>query len=470
MFGKKQRRDAAPKKSHVQDMTEGRPLGLILRFALPLMLGNAFQQCYTLADTIIVGQGVGVQALAAVGAAGWFSWLILGIITGFTQGFSIFAAQTFGAKDYRELNRVVQTSAVLTAGIVVLLVAAAQLLSAPMLRLMQTPEDIMGGALIYLRITFWGIPLSALYNLSAAMLTALGDSKGPLKAMVIASAINIGLDMLFVFVFHWGIAGAAGATVIAQGFAGVYCALRLRAVEQIKPEKAFWRPEREFSLRLLKTGLPVSFQNSIISTGGMVVQSVVNTYGLIFIAGYTATNRLYGLLEIAAISFGYAVMTFVGQNIGAKKPERVRKGVSQGAILAVGVSLVIAAAMLIFGRAIAGLFVSGTPEEVAATVDVAYSYLTVMSSFLPLLYILHNYRNALLGLGDTVMPMVSGIAEFAMRVLIAMTLPALFGGEAVFFAETAAWAAAALILFAAYRVRIRRFEARVREEALLGRF
>lgn len=326
----------------------------------------------------------------------------------------------------------------------------------PILRAMNTPEEVIGGAFTYLRIMFAGIPIIMAYNVLASILRALGDSRTPLYAMLIASVINIVLDLVFVMVFHWGIAGAVVATVIAQLFAGLYCLRAVLRVHIIKPKKEYFLPDPVMARRLLGLGLPVAAQNMIIAVGGMVVQSVVNRYGVLFVAGFTATNKLYGILEIAATSFGYAVTTYVGQNLGGGLLGRIKKGLHSATWIALLTSAVITAAVLLLGRFAVALFISGTPEEVALSTEVAVHYLNIMSICLSVLYMLHIYRSALMGLGDTVMPMASGIVEFLMRIGVAIFLPALMGQEGIFYAEVAAWAGAAVLLVATYFVRMKK--------------
>lgn len=219
------------KTERIQSMTQGRPAKLIFTFAIPLMLGNVCQQLYTVVDTAIVGQALGVNALAALGAADWLNWLVLGVIQGFAQGFSIHMAQRFGANDEEGLNRSIGATISIAAVFSVLLLIVSQATMDPILRAMNTPEEVIGGAFTYLRIMFAGIPIIMAYNVLASILRALGDSRTPLYAMLIASVLNIALDLLFVMVFHWGIAGAVIATVIAQLFAALYC---LRAVLRIR--------------------------------------------------------------------------------------------------------------------------------------------------------------------------------------------------------------------------------------------
>ena len=436
--------------SRIKDMTQGNPWSLIIGFALPLMFGNVFQQLYTVVDTMVVGQALGVSALAAVGAVDWLNWMMLGIIQGLTQGFAIRMAQVFGAHQEEALRKVVGVSAVLSAAGAVVFASAGLLLAKPVLRLLQTPEEIMPMSLLYLRIVFGGIPAVMAYNLFACIIRSLGDGQTPLRAMIVASVVNIILDLMFVLVFRWGIAGAAIATVIAQCCAAVFCLLHLRKLSVLRLKKNHFVMDRELVTRLIALGTPMAFQNAIISVGGMIIQVVVNGFGVIFIAGFTATNKLYGILEIAATSYGYAMITYVGQNLGAGRMDRIRAGQRAAVKLSVITSLVIAAVMIVFGKVILGWFISGSAEEVAQTMEVAYEYLVIMSAFLPVLYILHVCRSSIQGMGNTVLPMASGIAEFIMRTGAVLTLPAVLGQTGVFLAEVLAWTGADVVLVPSY--------------------
>lgn len=431
-------------------MTEGSPIRLILGIALPLMLGNVFQQMYTVVDTMVVGKGVGMDALAALGSSDWFNWLFLGVVQGFAQGFAIPMAQAFGANDHDDLRRFVGNSVILAALTSLVITAIALFTLRPVLNLLGTPAEIQPMAISYLTVLFAALPVVMAYNLLAGILRSLGDGKSPLYAMVIASFVNIALDLLFVIGFGRGVVGAAAATVIAQVCSCIFCLYRLKGIAFMRLSKRDFGFDSTRCAKLMKLGLPLSMQNCIIAVGGMIVQSVVNPLGVTFIAGYTATNKLYGLLEIAAVSYGYAMSAYCGQNLGAKKTGRIRRGVRAGAVAGVITAGVIAAFMFLFGRGIVSLFIDSAEANAAEAIDIAVQYLRLMSAALPVLYILHVYRSSLQGMGDTVMPMVSGFAEFVMRTGAALLLPGLIGYWGVFWAEVLAWAGADLILVPAY--------------------
>ena len=438
------------------DMTKGKPSRLILAFALPMMLGNICQQLYTVVDGAFVGRFAGIDALAAVGAADWLCWLFLGVVMGYTQGFSVLISQRFGARDEAGLRRAAALSAGLTALIAVAVIALSQSLMVPILRLLGTPEDIFSQAVLYLRIIMCGVPIYAAYNAQAAMLRAVGDSKSPLIAMLIASGVNIGLDGLFVIVFRWGVAGAAAATLIAQASACLYCLAVVRRMPMLRFGREDMKWDGPLARRLIVLGSPTAVQNVIIGLGGMAVQRVINSYGSVFIAGFTATNKLYGLMEMAAVSYGAAIAAYAGQNYGAGQKERLKNGVRSGAVMALITSFAIAAALFLAGRPVLSLFVdpdAALREEVLA---VALRYLHFMLAGLFILYLLYVYRSALQGMGDTLTPMLSGGAEMVMRLSVAMLLPLLLGQDGIFFAEPAAWLGAEVLLMATYYYRIRR--------------
>ncbi|MDE6938887.1 MAG: MATE family efflux transporter, partial [Lachnospiraceae bacterium] len=386
-------------------------------------------------DTMGVRKAIGVGALAALGAADWLNWMMLGIIQGLTQGFGILMAQEFGAGRYDNLRRSIGNSAILSLLSSLVLLGLGQLLARPILTLLQTPPEILPDALLYLRIMYIGIPVVMAYNLSASVLRSLGDGRTPLHAMIVAATTNIGLDLLFVLVFHLGIAGAAAATLIAQLISSLFCLYHIRRIDILSFEKNdFSLRDRRLSLRLLMLGFPMAFQNAIISIGGMIVQFVVNGFGVIFIAGFTATNKLYGVLEVAATSYGYSMVTYAGQNLGAGRTDRIRRGMRSAVLISLLTSLVITLLMIFAGKLILGCFISGTPEEFEQTLAIAYYYLAVMSICLPILYILHITRSAIQGMGNTILPLASGIAEFIMRAVSAVFLPMLIGENGIFYA------------------------------------
>ena len=378
------------------------------------------------------------------------------MIQGVTQGFGILMAREFGAKQFENLRRVVGSSTSLSALSALAFLILGQVVAKPILVMLNTPPEILNWSVLYLRIMFMGIPIVMAYNLLATVLRSLGDGQTPLQAMIVAALSNIVLDLLFVLVFRWGIAGAAAATLIAQGISSIYCLRKIRKIPFMTLKSAHYSLESAMAGRLLSLGSPMAAQNAIIALGGMIITAVVNGYGVAFIGGFTAANKLYGVLEIAATSYGYAMITYVGQNLGAGNIPRIKTGMSSAIKVALATSAVIAGIMLIFGQHIVGAFISGKPEEAAAALKVGVTYLGIMSICLPVLYILHVTRSAVQGMGNTVLPMVSGIAEFIMRTGGVLILPALMGENGIFIAEVSAWLGADLILVPSYFLMLKR--------------
>ena len=423
------------------NMTNGSPMKLLFSFALPLMFGNIFQQLYTVVDTAIVGQGVGMTALAALGTVDWLNWMLLGIAQGFTQGFCIRMAQKFGAQDLDGLKKTLGTSVVLTAIVAILGTLIAQLGLPVFLKWMQAPEYLIPSATLYSRIIMGGFAAVCFFNLCSSTLRAVGDSKTPLIAMVVAAVTNIILDIIAVFVLKWGIAGAAAATIFSQVLSGVLCAVKIAQTPELRFTRQHITLELPLAKDLMGIGIPAAAKNIIIAVGGMVVQTVVNSFdSMSFIAGFTATNKLYGLLEIAALSYGYAVTTYVGQNYGAGLTPRIRSGVRAANTLALISSVVIASIMFLFGRQITMLFISR--EDLALAMDAgetAYRYLCCMSASLPVLYVLYVYMSALQGMGNTVAPMLSAVFELVIRIGVSIIVACIGFREGIFIAEVGAW-------------------------------
>ena len=433
------------------NMTQGKPARLLFSFALPLMFGNIFQQLYTVVDTAIVGRGVGLTALAALGAVDWFNWMMLGIAQGYAQGFCVRISQKYGEGDMEGVKKVIGQSAVLSIIIAICGTIIGQSGLPLLLKLLHVSEELIPLSGLYTRIMIGGFAATMFYNFCSAVLRAVGDSKTPLKAMVVASITNIVLDSVAVFCLGWGIGGAAAATVFSQCLAGVMCAVKMAGTPQLRFNKAYAGKDRSMKADLMGLGTPIALKNIVVAVGGMTVQSVVNGFTMSFIAGFTATNKLYGLLEIAAISYGYAVTTYVGQNYGAGKTERIKEGMKSAIFLSVVTSILIGALMLPFGREITMLFISSdSPELLTIAGNTAYTYLAVMSTCLPILYLLYVYMSALQGMGNTIGPLVSGIIEFVIRVGISFAVGYTGFQSGIYGAEVAAWTGSMVFLMVSY--------------------
>ncbi len=314
----------------VRDMTSENPTKLILSFSIPLLIGNVFQQLYSMVDTIVVGRYLGVQALAAVGATGSLSFLVLGFINGITSGFSVLVAQSFGAGDEKRMRHFVAMSVYLGLIVSAVLTLSTILLTRDILNLMQTPEDIIDTSEVYIKIIFAGILATMFYNLLAGVLRALGDSKTPLYFLILSSILNIGLDLFFVINMKSGVPGVAYATVISQAVSAIAC-LFYMAVKF--PILHFHKEELKFSLlsaaRLFQVGIPMALQFSITAIGTMVLQSAINGLGSTVVGAYTAASKAEQLAVQPMITFGTTMATYVGQNLGAGRMDRIREGVKK---------------------------------------------------------------------------------------------------------------------------------------------
>lgn len=432
-----------------KDLTSGSPLKVILLFSLPLVLGNLFQQFYALADTIIVGRFCGVGALASVGATGSVNYLILGFVIGVCNGFAIPIAQLFGARDYSDLRRHVANAAWLCiAGSVVLTVMTVAL-TRPMMQLMQTPADILDGAVTYIGWIFAGIPFIFLYNMVAAIMRALGDSKTPLYFLILTSALNIGLDLLFIIPFQMGVLGAALATDISQVISGVLSFIYLsRKFDVLKMQKSDFAYSKKACTRLLGIGIPMGLQCSITAIGSVIMQWAVNVLGSTAVAAVTAAGKTQSLLTVPMESVGTAMATYAGQNLGASRMDRVRQGVNS-ALLIILIYGVASAFVLHFTDVqIMGLFLD-TAKEVDI-VAMGREYLFWNSVFFVPLGALIIWRYTIQGLGFSTLAMMAGVAEMVARTVVAIALVPVLGYFGAELSNPAAWIAACVFLYPAY--------------------
>lgn len=419
-----------------RDMTTGSPVKLILLFTLPLLIGNLFQQLYSMADTFIMGRTLGVNALAAVGCTGSLTFFILGFAQGLTSGFSIVMAQRFGARDMEGVRRSFAASIVLSAAVTVFLTLISVFGARGLLILLHTPAEIIEDAYWYIVIIFGGIGASMLFNLLSNVLRALGDSRTPLIFLVIACILNIGLDFLLILAFGMGVAGAAVATVAAQLFAGLLCILYI-----VKGFPALHLSRKDFQLTgseygvHLRIGLPMGFQSSIIAIGALILQFTLNNLGALSVAAYTAAQKVDNIATMPMMSFGMTMATYAGQNYGAGNMERIKKGVTQCAVISVTFSIVMGLVNIFFGHILAGFFVSGQPE----VIEQARIYLIINGSTYFILALLFIFRYTLQGLGQSLVPTVAGIMELVMRSFAAVILAGIWGFAGACVANPLAW-------------------------------
>lgn len=432
------------------DMTLGSPIKLILTFAFPLILANLGQQLYMMIDAVIVGRGVGVHALASVGATDWCYWLILWSIYSITQGFATFVSRYFGEKNFAAMNKTIAMSVILCALIGSVLTVLGIVVARPLLVLLNTPADIIDGAVTYLITLVSGSIIVMMYNMTASILRALGDGKTPLIAMIIAAVLNIALDLLFVFVFHWGIFGAALASVISQTVSFVVCLISVIKVECIHLSRETFRLDLPLIKSMLLFGMPLMAEYFLISFGGIILQSAINLQGSAFIAGYTATNKIYGLLESSAVSLGLACCTYFAQNFGAKNHARIHKGARDAFWVLIAMAAVSMTITGLFRQPIMQLFLDVSQEGGIDALGIAIHYLTIILICLPLLYLIHLYRNLLQAIGVAKWSLISGFAEFVVRVLMSMVVIRWLGSDALFVAEPLAWLGALLCVMLPY--------------------
>lgn len=425
------------------DMTRGNPARLILLFALPLFVGNLFQQLYNMADTLIVGRALGAQALAAVGCTGSLSFLILGFAQGLTSGFSVVLAQRTGARDAEGVRRSYGCAILLTGLATLLITPAAVALCGPLLELLRTPADILPQAQAYISIIFGGMFASLLFNLLGNTLRALGDSRTPLYFLVAASVVNIVLDILLITRFSMGVQGAALATVAAQLVSGGLCLWYIgRRFPQLKLSPRHFLPGPAEVWAHLRIGLPMAFQTCLISIGTLILQAAVNGLGADAVAAFTAGNRLEGVFTMPLVSFGTTMATYTAQNYGAQDYRRIALGLRQCLTMALGYSVAAAAVSIGLGRQLAGLFLPGQAE----VARLAHIYLIMVGIGYCSLAVLYICRFSLQGLGRGAVPTAAGVVEMAMRMVAALLLTAPFGMAGACSAAPLAWTASAIPL------------------------
>lgn len=431
-----------------KELTVGRPLPLILKFALPLLMGNMLQQTYSLVDAAIVGRTLGINALAAVGASTSVVFLILGFCNGCCGGFGIPIAQKFGARDYSVMRQYVHTSLKLGAVISVVLAVATSLLCAFILRTMQTPENIFEGAYAYLLVTFIGIPATFFYNLLSCIIRALGDSKTPFWFLLFAAVLNIVLDLFCILVLGWGVAGAAIATVFSQGLSAVLCYIyMMRHFEVLKSTREERRFNRRAALTLLGVGVPMGLQFSITAIGSIMLQSSNNALGTACVAAFTAAMRIKMFFLTPLESLGIAMATYAGQNYGAGLPRRVLDGVLASGKIMLVYSLAMAALLWTCSETLALLFVDAAETEILR--DTAL-FIHVSVSFYIVLGTLCILRYTIQGVGYTGLAMFSGVMEMIARILVSLVAVPRWGYLAVCFGDCTAWVFADVFLIPAF--------------------
>lgn len=447
-----------------KSMTEGKSLGLILQFALPLFIGNLLQQTYNIIDAAIVGRFLGQDALASVGASSSVQFLVLGFCIGICCGFGIPVAKWFGAKDYDKMRSYIFQAMILTIGAAICLTTACALLCPNILHLLSTPEDIYEGAYQYLLIIFLGIPATLLYNFLSGILRSVGDSKTPFLFLACSTVLNIVLDLLCIIVFHWGCAGAAIATITAQAVSGILCLIYIKKRFEILHLRASDRKmSGEVTKDLILMGIPMGLQYSITAIGSMVMQSANNSLGSIYVSGFTAGMRIKQFFMCPFDAVATAVSVFCGQNLGAGKIDRIKKGIRQGVAVGVTYGLFAGLVLIFAGRTLSLIFVKASAVEV---LDASAKYLRCMGFFFWSLGILNVCRMTTQGLGFSGRAIFSGLTEMVARIIVSMVFVSGYGFTAICFADQTAWLSACLYIVPVCLSCVKRVSKTVKGEVL----
>ncbi len=426
-------------------MTEGKPLPLILQFALPLLLGNLLQQTYNIADAAIVGNILGTDGLAAVSASSSVQFLVIGFCIGICSGFAIPVAQRFGANDHVNMREYIFNAEFLTAIFAVVITVICAILCPTILHLLKTPDNIYDDAYRYLFVIFMGIPFTLLYNILSSVLRAVGDSRTPFIFLVISTVLNIGMDFLFIAIFELGCMGAGLATIIAQGVSGIICFIYIRCkIPVLRFDKNEKRLNGHIMGRLMIMGVPMGLQYSITAIGSMVMQSANNGLGDIYISGFAAAARIKQLSMSPFDALATGVSTFASQNLGAAKLRRINQGIRIGYVVGVAYGIAIGLVVIFFGRNMTMLFVSGEKSE--AVLDASSKYLAALGKFFWVIGLLNTTRMTTQGIGYSMRAILSGVFEMVARISVSLIFVPIYGYTAICYTDQSAWISACLYI------------------------
>lgn len=432
------------------DMTRGKPLSIILRFMLPLMLGNMFQQLYNMADTMIVGRTVGENALAAVGSTGTIMFLMQGFAIGLTTGFTVLTSQAYGAGNENRIRRSFANAVLLSIIVAAFVTAVFVAFMHPILSLMNTPADIYDDAYAYIHMIAWGIICCVAYNLGSSLLRAVGNSSVPLYTLIFSACLNVGLDLLLIQVFHMGVTGAAVATNISQGVSAVFCfAYIAKKARFMLPKREEWYIGSSESGVQMQVGLPMALQFAITASGTMVQQTAINTFGSVAVAAFTSASKFQNLMTQSDVAMGQAMATYAGQNFGAGRYDRIRQGVRSCVLASIAFSISEALIVWFLTPYTIRLFFTDT-SNVADLLPWAKPFiLYCVLCYIPLAMI-YIFRNTMQGCGYGLLPMLGGVVELFAR--LGMSLLAISTGIYAFAAacDPAAWVAAGVFTALAY--------------------
>ena len=431
----------------MKDMTVGNPLKLILFFSVPLLLANICQQCYNLADTFIVGRYLGKAALAAVGgASGSLIFLVFGFFFGLGGGLTVITSQRFGAKDYENVSRSIAASLSICIVVTIPCLILFGITSRPVLEFMNTPADVIDDATVYLQIMYFFGFANILQTMLNSIQRSLGDSKSPLIFLALSNFLNIGMNLYFVLVAGWGVAGVAWATAFAQIIAVVSFIIYMIKKNPYMPLKLkYWKNDLKFYFEHLRVGMPMALLFAVTSVGGVVLQRAVNGFGSDAVGGISAVAPLNSVTFMPLFSFGIALSTYVAQNYGARDLKRVRSGTTKCLILTLIYTAATSVLMYIFAENMVELFLNKTTEN-AAAINYGMRFLRIQASFYMLLSFILVYRNALQGMGFTFYPLMAGVVEMFMRVFGAIGLSVWYGFTGAAFSHPLAWVGSTVLL------------------------
>ncbi|MBQ3566967.1 MAG: MATE family efflux transporter [Oscillospiraceae bacterium] len=445
--------------SKTTEMTAGKPYKLILAFAIPMVLGNLFQQLYNMVDTVIVGKFVGVNALAGVGSTGAISFLVVGFALGICSGFSIPVAQEFGAGNYKKMRKYIANSIYLCIITAVTLTFVTVMTTGSVLKLMNTPDEIFNDAYNYIIVIFAGLSATIFYNMLSGILRAVGDSRSPLIFLIVSSVLNIGLDLLFIITFKMGVFGAGLATVISQGISALLCLVyTVKNYDILKFEKDEFRLEKEYIIKLASNGYPMALQFSITAVGSIILQSAVNTLGTQSVAAITAASKIQTVAMGPMESLGIAMATYCGQNKGAGELERIKLGIRQSLVIQMIYCVASCIAVCLLGGVLTTLFIdtkSTDPSSVLRITELSAYYLRLNGLFYPLLGILFILRNSIQGMGYSMLPMLAGVSELVARAFVAVGFVSTIGFTAASLSSPVAWILADTVLILTYVAKLR---------------
>ena len=428
----------------MKNMTTGNPVKLIVGFAIPMLIGNVFQQAYNMVDTIIVGRYLGEKALAGVGSTGTLIFFTLALIMGLCNGAGLVIAQCFGCNDTKKMGKAVVSliwvSSILTIIVTVLGVFGSRYF----LRFLNVPEDVIGYSEAYLRIIYIFIAGSVIYNGASSILRSIGDSRTPLITLMVASILNIGLDLLFILKFDMGVSGAAYATVISQFLSAMLCTgYIVRRRREIGLTEMDFGPDWESLALIFKTGIPSAFQSSMIALGGMSVQRLVNSYGASVMAAYVAANRIDSVAIQVIVSIGTALSVFTGQNMGRGDFKRIHEALKKTLVLMIGASVTIALLVLVFRRDLMLIFLDAVDAQ--ETIEIGATYLSIIGIAYVIAGIMQSYQNVIRGSGDVNTCMIAGLTELAGRIVFAYLLAHMIGVTGIWIATPISWGCGCII-------------------------